>query len=160
MEFTRIAYLDPLLKGSWWTEIRMYADGIIKKSIVWRRFLLRNIGLFGTSLCDLSSHSKYLEIVSFYFRRGPWREMSIRTIYSNSQMKSLRSQILFPFPGDQLATWTEDSLMNPEEMGEYAEGDILMPQSLTRNGIKEQTLKWPNGHIPYVIEGSFSKIFK
>lgn len=46
--------------------------------------------------------------------------------------------------------------MNPEEMGEYAEGDILMPQ-LARNGVREESQRWPNGHIPYMIEGHFSE---
>ncbi|XP_072934624.1 hatching enzyme 1.2-like [Epargyreus clarus] len=58
--------------------------------------------------------------------------------------------------GAAVATWTESSLMNPEEMGEYAEGDILMPQ-LTRNGIRDQTSRWPNGIIPYLIDGRFSQ---
>lgn len=46
--------------------------------------------------------------------------------------------------------------MNPEEMGDYAEGDILIP-TLARNGVKEETLKWQNGHVPYEIDSSFSK---
>ncbi|CAH0595484.1 unnamed protein product [Chrysodeixis includens] len=59
--------------------------------------------------------------------------------------------------GDAVANWSESSLMNPEEVGGYAEGDILMPPAQTRNGVREQTLRWPNGHIPYVIEGYFSQ---
>lgn len=46
--------------------------------------------------------------------------------------------------------------MNPEEMGDYAEGDILIP-TLARNGVKEETLKWKNGHVPYEVDSSFSK---
>lgn len=46
--------------------------------------------------------------------------------------------------------------MNPEEVGDYAEGDILMPPQQGRNGVREEVLRWPQGHIPYVIEGYFS----
>ncbi|KAL4711841.1 hypothetical protein ACJJTC_006010 [Scirpophaga incertulas] len=59
--------------------------------------------------------------------------------------------------GEAVAEWTEDSLMNPEEMGSYAEGDILVPRPLTRNGVRDQTSMWPNGIIPYVIEGYFNQ---
>ncbi|XP_026333154.1 zinc metalloproteinase nas-4 [Hyposmocoma kahamanoa] len=59
--------------------------------------------------------------------------------------------------GDALSTWSESSLMNPEEMGEYAEGDILMPTPTTRNGVKGETSRWPDGIIPYVIEGYYNQ---
>ncbi|XP_063833349.1 zinc metalloproteinase nas-14-like [Ostrinia nubilalis] len=59
--------------------------------------------------------------------------------------------------GEALSQWTEDSLMNPEEMGEYAEGDILMPSATVRNGMRDQTFRWANGIIPYVIEGYFNQ---
>lgn len=49
--------------------------------------------------------------------------------------------------------------MNPEEMGEYAEGDILLP-NVARNGIKEETSRWPDGIIPYVIDGYYSEYIK
>ncbi|KOB67471.1 Metalloendopeptidase, partial [Operophtera brumata] len=40
--------------------------------------------------------------------------------------------------------------MNPEEMGEYGEGDMLIPRGpYARNGVREQALLWTNGHIPY-----------
>ncbi|KAI8442421.1 hypothetical protein MSG28_005935 [Choristoneura fumiferana] len=58
--------------------------------------------------------------------------------------------------GDALSTWDESSPMNPEEMGEYAEGDILIPQ-LGRNGMRDESMRWPSGIIPYVIEGRYSQ---
>ncbi|KAF9810582.1 hypothetical protein SFRURICE_021035 [Spodoptera frugiperda] len=58
--------------------------------------------------------------------------------------------------GDALSQWSESSLMNPEEVGDYAEGDILMPPQQGRNGVREEVLRWPQGHIPYVIEGYFN----
>lgn len=57
--------------------------------------------------------------------------------------------------GDALSQWTEDSLMNPEEMGEYAEGDILIPNA-ARNGLRDEAGRWPEGIIPYVIEGYYN----
>ncbi|CAB3256877.1 unnamed protein product [Arctia plantaginis] len=58
--------------------------------------------------------------------------------------------------GNAVAAWSESSLVNPEELGSYAEGDILMPPHEGRNGIKEESFRWPKGHIPYSIEGSFT----
>ncbi|CAH0713880.1 unnamed protein product, partial [Brenthis ino] len=58
--------------------------------------------------------------------------------------------------GNALASWTESSLMNPEEMGGYAEGDILIPQ-YGRNGIRDQAARWPKGHIPYQVSPTFNK---
>ncbi|KAJ0172935.1 hypothetical protein K1T71_011111 [Dendrolimus kikuchii] len=59
--------------------------------------------------------------------------------------------------GYSLSAWSESSQVNPEETGEYAEGDILMPPRVARNGVAESTLKWTNGIIPYLIEGYFSQ---
>ncbi|XP_045454209.1 zinc metalloproteinase nas-13-like, partial [Melitaea cinxia] len=58
--------------------------------------------------------------------------------------------------GEALAAWTESSLMNPEETGEYAEGDILIPK-YTRNGVRDHASRWPRGIIPYVIEGRYNQ---
>ena len=45
---------------------------------------------------------------------------------------------------------------NLEEMGDLFEGDMIRPQDLTRNHINSQVHRWPNGEVPYVVEGSFS----
>ncbi|XP_030375925.1 zinc metalloproteinase nas-4, partial [Scaptodrosophila lebanonensis] len=57
----------------------------------------------------------------------------------------------------------EKSSQNPEELGTYYEGDILIPLSnreprynLTRNGIRTQSSRWPGGIVPYEIKGQFS----
>lgn len=49
-----------------------------------------------------------------------------------------------------------DSGVNPEELGEYAEGDILFPASSLRNGLITPGLLWEDGIIPYEIKGHFS----
>ena len=46
---------------------------------------------------------------------------------------------------------------NLEELGNLYEGDMIRPQDMTRNHINSQVHRWPNGEVPYVIEGSFSK---
>ncbi|XP_014246116.1 zinc metalloproteinase nas-8-like [Cimex lectularius] len=60
--------------------------------------------------------------------------------------------------GDRVANWRESDGVNPEEMGEYPEGDILFPlrDSAARNGITTLSSRWKRGKIPYVISGSFS----
>uniref|UniRef100_A0A1B0GF11 Metalloendopeptidase n=1 Tax=Glossina morsitans morsitans TaxID=37546 RepID=A0A1B0GF11_GLOMM len=43
---------------------------------------------------------------------------------------------------------------NPEETGQYHEGDIVLDD---RNGILSAKSKWPKHIVPYVLKGSFSK---
>lgn len=49
--------------------------------------------------------------------------------------------------------------LNPEELGEYLEGDMLMPQGLARNGLVAASSRWPAGVIPFEISGYFGMIF-
>lgn len=58
--------------------------------------------------------------------------------------------------GKRLEQWDPESEANPEELGEYAEGDILFP-SETRNGLIASTFRWKNGVIPYEINGRFTQ---
>ncbi|XP_017861471.1 PREDICTED: astacin-like [Drosophila arizonae] len=61
--------------------------------------------------------------------------------------------------GARVANLSADSDVNPEELGSYLEGDILVPQpAITmRNGMVSQSLRWPNGVVPYRIEGDFDR---
>lgn len=47
-------------------------------------------------------------------------------------------------------------VLNPEEEGNYMEGDILT-KTAAKNGIKSESLRWKNGEIPFEIRGNFSK---
>ncbi|KAL5278787.1 hypothetical protein ACFFRR_003419 [Megaselia abdita] len=59
--------------------------------------------------------------------------------------------------GKVVEEYTEDSGVNPEELGSYVEGDILFTEQRTgRNGLAKQTARWPNGIVPFVIEGNFN----
>lgn len=57
--------------------------------------------------------------------------------------------------GEAVSTWKESSPLNPEELGEYAEGDILHPTGEGRNGLKATSSRWPKGIIPYEISPYF-----
>lgn len=46
---------------------------------------------------------------------------------------------------------------NPEELGSYLEGDILVPRSNLRNALINESYYWPDGVIPYVIGGGYSE---
>lgn len=59
--------------------------------------------------------------------------------------------------GLRVAQWREDMDVNPEELGEYAEGDILFPPNNGRNGLAAVSARWPNGVIPFVISPYFSE---
>lgn len=60
-----------------------------------------------------------------------------------------------PEVGKRLENWNETSLENPEEYGEYADGDILFPNK-GRNGLAGEAFRWKNGEVPYEISGSFT----
>lgn len=60
--------------------------------------------------------------------------------------------------GKRLDEWDAASELNPEEVGEYLEGDILIPRDpKLRNGIVGESSRWPNGVVPFEIRGRFSK---
>lgn len=58
--------------------------------------------------------------------------------------------------GEAVSKWTPSSKLNPEELGNYAEGDILFPPQIGRNGLRAGTARWPNGRVPYVFGGNFN----
>ncbi|XP_066144375.1 hatching enzyme 1.2-like [Euwallacea fornicatus] len=60
-----------------------------------------------------------------------------------------------PETGKILENWNATSDANPEELGEYAEGDILFPRR-GKNGLIAESARWPNGVIPYSIDGYFN----
>lgn len=64
--------------------------------------------------------------------------------------------------GNLVATQDERSEQNPEELGTYYEGDILIPLRNSegdneRNGLLALSTRWPGGVIPYEIKGQFTK---
>lgn len=60
--------------------------------------------------------------------------------------------------GDALRYMTPENITgNPEELGNYAEGDILFVNSDLRNGVRAPSKKWPNARVPYKLDGAFSE---
>ncbi|XP_055373692.1 hatching enzyme 1.2-like [Condylostylus longicornis] len=57
---------------------------------------------------------------------------------------------------DNLENFDINDKVNPEELGTYLEGDILMPPPSSRNGMISRAFRWPKGIIPYEIRGSFT----
>ncbi|XP_073820038.1 hatching enzyme 1.2-like [Musca autumnalis] len=53
----------------------------------------------------------------------------------------------------------ESAVVNPEELGPYLEGDILMPQTsvILKNGLVSTATRWPNGIVPYEIGAHFQR---
>lgn len=59
--------------------------------------------------------------------------------------------------GAMVANWHEGWDRNPEELGNYAEGDILFPPQLEKNGLRAEAARWPGGVVPYMLSPYFSK---
>ncbi|XP_046980518.1 hatching enzyme 1.2-like [Schistocerca americana] len=56
--------------------------------------------------------------------------------------------------GKKVSSWSSESGHNPEEVGEYFQGDIIQPMS--RNGIRAKGARWPHGVVHYQISPGFS----
>jgi len=64
------------------------------------------------------------------------------------------SSKLFPKTGKE---WTPESLINPEELGEFYQGDIMLPlPPMAKNGILDESYRWPNGVVSYNFASTFS----
>ncbi|XP_015513398.1 zinc metalloproteinase nas-13 [Neodiprion pinetum] len=97
-----------------------------------------------------------------YFRR---RDIFDNAVDSpNGPMGYMRNfeEVLHALPnndtGRKVAEWHEQMEINPEELGEYAEGDILFPEGMGRNGLKSETMRWPGGVVPYMISPYFTGV--
>ncbi|EDV92507.1 zinc metalloproteinase nas-4 [Drosophila grimshawi] len=65
--------------------------------------------------------------------------------------------------GALVDAYDAQSEQNPEELGTYHEGDILIPLNYrdartddTRNGLLALSTRWPGGVVPYDIRGTFA----
>ncbi|XP_020723542.1 zinc metalloproteinase nas-4-like [Bombus terrestris] len=58
--------------------------------------------------------------------------------------------------GAMVANWHEGWDRNPEELGNYAEGDILFPPQLEKNGLRAEAARWPGGVVPYMLSPYFN----
>ncbi|XP_065359198.1 hatching enzyme 1.2-like [Calliphora vicina] len=77
---------------------------------------------------------------------------------------SFYGSAMFGEPDDQhtarmVANYTPEAFeVNPEELGTYLEGDILIPKPIItmKNGLTSQSSRWPKGVVPYEIRGNFN----
>lgn len=58
--------------------------------------------------------------------------------------------------GELLANVADLNNTNPEELGPYLEGDVLIPRAEPRSGMRAMSYRWSQGRIPFAITGSFS----
>ncbi|XP_063706347.1 hatching enzyme 1.2-like [Culicoides brevitarsis] len=66
----------------------------------------------------------------------------------------------FGDPDEEVGKMLQEALndttdLNPEELGSYFEGDILMPKIEGRSALADKSKRWPGGVVPYIIEGGF-----
>ncbi|XP_050324461.1 zinc metalloproteinase nas-1 [Bactrocera neohumeralis] len=62
--------------------------------------------------------------------------------------------------GEKLSNLEAYEMLNPEELGPYLEGDLLIPHGqklIYRNGLTAYSARWPRGIVPYEIKGRFSQ---
>ncbi|XP_065336444.1 zinc metalloproteinase nas-13-like [Cloeon dipterum] len=60
--------------------------------------------------------------------------------------------------GYKLRRWNPNSGVNPEELGSYLEGDMLVPPSTQgRNGLINTYYRWPNAEVFYKFNGTFNE---
>lgn len=87
----------------------------------------------------------------------------VLTLFELARAVPLRTNIHKMTPdeetGKRIAQWTKEMNVNPEELGSYFQGDIMITRNPQRNGLKDESTRWPNKTIPYVITGNFSKYF-
>jgi hypothetical protein len=56
--------------------------------------------------------------------------------------------------GKMVDEWSPESEVNPEELGNYLEGDILVPPGEGRSGLVKESTHWPGGVVPFMIDPS------
>ncbi|KAK4306278.1 hypothetical protein Pmani_021900 [Petrolisthes manimaculis] len=67
------------------------------------------------------------------------------------------SALAIPFIPKSGKEWTPESLVNPEELGEFFEGDIMLPlPPRTKNGLLDERYRWTNGVVPYQFSSQFT----
>lgn len=85
----------------------------------------------------------------------------IDEIQSDSIDLSPLGVMLFSEPdesvGKAVNDWTPDDGQNPEELGSYVEGDMLIPTVEGRNGLVKTSSRWENGIVPFVFASNVGK---
>lgn len=113
-------------------------------------------GLLSDPILDTDSDSEIVEVVSNEISEIPAENIIDLSMYGSSLYgvpdTNKTGRLVSQFKADK-------SSVNPEELGSYLEGDILMPQNsvILKNGIPSKSFRWPNGEVPFEIAGDFSE---
>ncbi|KAK4881122.1 hypothetical protein RN001_004441 [Aquatica leii] len=59
---------------------------------------------------------------------------------------------------EKVRAWVKGYKENPEFLGTYVQGDILFPEERKRNGLINETMRWPLGIVPYRISNQYNFI--
>ncbi|KAK3855493.1 hypothetical protein Pcinc_038108 [Petrolisthes cinctipes] len=63
------------------------------------------------------------------------------------------SALAIPFIPKSGKEWTPESLVNPDELGEFFEGDIMLPlPPRGKNGLLDERYRWTNGVVPLRVQ--------
>ncbi|XP_071527690.1 zinc metalloproteinase nas-4-like [Panulirus ornatus] len=80
--------------------------------------------------------------------------MKVICVFAMIGMALAAPNKLFPKTAKE---WTPESLVNPEELGEYFEGDIELPlPPLNKNGLLNEKYRWSNGVVHYKFHSTFA----
>lgn len=81
------------------------------------------------------------------------KEYEINLSHLGNRIYGLPNEI----SGKRVAEWNKNHGMNPEELGTYAEGDILFSHPTEKSAYAANFFRWRGAKIPYKITGFFSK---
>lgn len=89
----------------------------------------------------------------------------VLTIFESTRAKKETEELPKMTPdeetGIRVSQWTKESNVNPEELGRYLEGDIMVTNSIERNGIRGDNYRWQGGVIPLApFSNNFGKYLR
>lgn len=130
-------------------------------------FLFASQCVLCKSLADTDDDSIIIEIGDPIDSDDPWQNLADEPPSHNHDhidddfvidLSSLGDRIYgIPKSINQRSLSKANAIANPEEMGPYAEGDILIPANALngRNGMTHESYRWTDGRIPFEIIGTF-----
>lgn len=113
-------------------------------------------GLLRDSIADSHDDSEIVEVVSNEISDDQAQNIIDLSIYGSSLYgvpdTNKTGRLVSEFKVNK-------SSVNPEELGSYLEGDILMPQNpiILKNGLPSKSFRWPYGEVPFEIAGDFTE---
>lgn len=74
---------------------------------------------------------------------------------------SMFRKLIFKKNGESVrkavSEWQPSDYQNPEELGTFFQGDIVLPTNEGKNGLVDKSRRWTNGVVPYVFAASVSQ---